>query len=152
MPPIGSPACHLTRLQQYLILGTGSSSTRLFLSLVASSAQPGTSLTLGATSRYLYKLCLSKFDGRHNVAHAGTYLKCTRVFDLENASLYCLSLLISCRSSLNGSLFFSSSFTNKSINLSFDLLASAIPLSLRHPSRRHLTSRHPSRRHLSRRH
>ena len=29
-------------------------------------------LKLGATSRYIYKLCLSKFDGRHNLARTGT--------------------------------------------------------------------------------
>ena len=45
-------------------------------------------LTLGATSRYLSKLCIPKFDGRHNLDDAGTYLKCTRVLDLENSALY----------------------------------------------------------------
>ena len=45
-------------------------------------------LTLGATNLYLYKLCLSRFGGRHNLAHAGTFLKCTRVLDLENSALY----------------------------------------------------------------
>ena len=52
------------------------------------AAQLGPSYTLGVTSRYLYKLCLSRFDGRHNLAHAGTYLKCTRVLDLEKTALY----------------------------------------------------------------
>ena len=78
-----------TRLKTvFLLRFTGSSTTRLHLSLVASAAQPGPSLTLGATSRYLYKLCISRFDGRHSLGHAGTYFKCTRVLDFENSALY----------------------------------------------------------------
>ena len=89
VPSIGSPACHLTRLTTVPLLGlTCSSTTRLFFLLVVSAVQPRSSLTLGATRRYLYKLCRSRFDGRHNLAHAGTYLKCTRVLNLENSAQY----------------------------------------------------------------
>ena len=61
---------------------TGSLTTRLLLSLVASAAQAGSSLTLDAISQHLYKICLSRFDGRHYIDRAGTYLKCTCVLDL----------------------------------------------------------------------
>ena len=88
VPSLGSPDCHFTRLTTVILLTfTGSSTTSLLLSLAASAVQPGPSLTRNATSRYLYKQCLSRFDGRHYIVHAGTHLNCTRVLDLENVAL-----------------------------------------------------------------
>ena len=59
------------------------SSTRLFLSLVASFTQTRPFIHLKAASRYLYKLCHSRSDGRHNLYHAGTNLKCSSVLELK---------------------------------------------------------------------
>ena len=93
---------------------TFSSIVRLILSLVASAAQYGPSLNFDATSRYLYKICHSRFDGRHNLAHAGTYPKSVRVsWNYKNLHCIGLSIWMSSRASLNGSLSFPSSFTIK---------------------------------------
>ena len=113
----------LTRLTTVPLLRfTGSLTTRRLLPLVASAALPGPSLTLGDKSRYIYNLCLSMFDGRHNLFRAGTVS--VRV-SWTSKIMHCigLSLLLYCRASLNCSMSFPSSYTNKVMNLSFDLLA-----------------------------
>ena len=90
-PSALSPTCPFPRLNTVLLLTfNGSSTTSPLLSLAASAVQPGPSLTRNATSRYLYKQCLSRFDGRHSIAHAGTHHNCTRVLDLENVALNCV--------------------------------------------------------------
>ena len=90
----------LTWLSKYGSLGWGSSvclSTilkwsfrsiellvaRLILSFAVASAHSEPTYPLGATSRNIHKLCLSRFDGRHYIYSVQVFtVKCTRVLDL----------------------------------------------------------------------
>ena len=90
VPSIGLPACRLPRLKKgvvHWITGSSLDETHNGTDYWATGSPCGKTnfagsecyptradLSPGASSRNLYKLCLSGFDGRHNLACAGTYL------------------------------------------------------------------------------